>query len=120
MTSGDEPDDQGAQGDQGNQNQGGDDQQQPQVEKKTYDFTSYSEDGQTQYATGKAETTGEKKTFGEDEYTEVEIKENSIPEWVGRRYYIISSAAADGETKYDLYDEQGSAIGVKVTVTETA
>ena len=46
------------------------------------------------------------------------MKTNSIPEWVGRTYYIIANATADGTTKYDLYDADGQTIGVKVSVTE--
>ena len=88
------------------------------VEKKTYNFTSYAPDGETVYATGTAETTGDKKTFNEADYAEIEVKTNSIPEWVGRKYYIIANATADGTTKYDLYDAEGQTIGVKVSVTE--
>ena len=49
------------------------------------------------------------------------MTENS-PEtsWVGRKFYIIANADADGTTKYDLYDAEGSTIGVKVTITEQA
>ncbi len=89
-------------------------------EKVTYNFTSYSADGQTEYATGVAETTGEKKTFGEQEFIEVEVKENSVAEWVGRKFYIIATAAADGETKYPLYDAEGNEAGILVTITPTA
>lgn len=93
--------------------------EEPAVEKKTYNFTSFSADGETEYAQGTAETTGEKKTFGEAEYLEIEVKTNSIPEWVGRKYYIAADGTPDGTTKYDLYDADGNAICVKVTVTET-
>ena len=91
----------------------------PEVEQgKQFDFTSYSADGATQYATGVAEQTGEKKKIGDDWFIEIEVKENSIPEWVGRTYYIIANATANGTTKYDLYDADGQTIGVKVSVTE--
>ena len=86
-------------------------------EKVSYDFTSYSADGETEYATGVAETTGNTKTFDSKEYVEVEVKENSEAEWVGNKYYIAADAVADGETKYDLYDAEGQAVGVKVTIT---
>ena len=89
-------------------------------EKVSYNFTSFSADGQTEYATGVAETTGEKKTFGGQEYIEVEVKENSIPEWVGRKFYIIATAAADGETKYPLYDAEGNEAGILVTIAPLA
>lgn len=116
MTSGDEPEQQG--------NQQPAPEQEPAepaenvVENKTYNFISYSEDGETEYAQGTAETTGNTKTFNEAEYVEIEVKTNSEESWVGQKYYIIADANADGETKYDLYDAEGNAIGVKVTVTE--
>ena len=96
-------------------------QPEPQVpEKVSYNFTSYSADGETQYGTGTVETTGEKKTFNGVEYTEAEVKTNTEPEWVGRKFYIISTATADGTTKYPLYDAEGQEAGVLVTITPTA
>ena len=64
-----------------------------------------------------AEITGNTKTFDSKEYVEVEVKENSEPEWVGNKYYIAADAVADGETKYDLYDAEGQTVGVKITIT---
>ena len=81
---------------------------------KAYNFTSYSADGETEYATGVAETTGNTKTFNGQEYTEVEVKENTIPEWVGMKFYIISTAQSG--QKYDLYDQNGGEVGVKVMI----
>ena len=93
----------------------------PQVhEKVSFNFTSYSADGETEYATGVAETTGETKTFNEQQYVEVEVKENSVPEWVGRKFYIIADAVADGTTKYPLLDAEGNDTNVKVTITPVA
>ena len=89
-------------------------------EKVSYNFTSYSADGQTEYGNGTVETTGEKKTFNGVEYTEAEVKTNTEPEWVGRKFYIISTATADGTTKYPLYDAEGQEAGVLVTITPTA
>lgn len=43
---------------------------------------------------------------------------NSIPEWVGRKFYIAADADADGETLYELYDAEGQPANVKVKVTE--
>ena len=92
----------------------------PQVpEKVSFNFTSYSADGETEYATGVAETTGETKTFNEQQYVEVEVKENSIADWVGRKFYIIDDAVADGTTKYPLYDAEGQEAGVLVAITPT-
>ena len=48
------------------------------------------------------------------------MKTNTEPEWVGRKFYIISTANADGETKYPLYDAEGQEAGVLVTITPTA
>ena len=89
-------------------------------EKVSYNFTSYSADGETEYGNGTVETTGEKKTFNGVEYTEAEVKTNTEPEWVGRKFYIISTATADGTTKYPLYDAEGQEAGVLVTITPTA
>lgn len=58
------------------------------------------------------------KTFSSVEYTEVEVKTNSEAGWVGEKFFVISSAEADGTTKYDLYDSNGDTVGVKVTITE--
>ena len=93
----------------------------PEVEQgKQFDFTSYSADGATQYATGVAEQTGEKKKIGDDWFIEIEVKENSIPEWVGRKFWIAADAATDGTTKNPLYDAEGQPIDVTVTVTAKA
>ena len=61
-----------------------------------------------------------KKTFGNDEYTEVEVKENTVADWVGRKFYIISTAAADGTTKYPLLDAEGNDVNVTVSLTPAA
>ena len=93
----------------------------PEVEAgKQFDFTSYSADGATQYATGVAEQTGEKKQTGDDWFIEVEVKENSVPEWVGQKFWIAADATADGTTKYPLYDAEGNAVGVQVSITAKA
>lgn len=47
------------------------------------------------------------------------MKENSIADWVGRKFYIIADAVADGTTKYPLYDAEGQEAGVLVTITPT-
>ena len=48
------------------------------------------------------------------------MKENTEAEWVGRKFYIISTAIADGTTKYPLYDAEGQEAGVMVTITPVA
>ena len=73
-----------------------------------YSFTSYADaEGTTEYATGKVETTEETKTFDGVEYTKVNVTENTIPEFVGRSFYIAS--AAEPGTMYQLYNESGEA-----------
>lgn len=89
-------------------------------EKVSYDFTSYSADGNTEYATGVAETTGTKQTFGNVEYAEIEVKENTVAEWLGRKFFIQADAVADGTTKYPLLDAEGNSAEVVVTVTPHA
>ena len=48
------------------------------------------------------------------------MKENSVADWVGRKFYIIANAAADGTTKYPLYDAEGNEAGILVTITPLA
>ena len=115
ITSGDQPDDQGAGDDNPPVDNG------PEVEVgKQYDFTSYAPDGETVYATGVAEQTGEKKKTGDDWFIEVEVKENSVADWVGQKFWIAADAVADGQTKYPLYDAEGNAVGVQVAITAKA
>ena len=83
-----------------------------------FNFTSYSADGETEYATGTAETTGVEATFEGAKYAEIEVKTNSVEGWVGQRFYIEAAAEADGTTKYDLRDAEGQLVNVKVTITE--
>lgn len=82
-----------------------------------YNFTSFSADGNTQLATGVAKTTGKSLKFNGVKYVEIVVTQNSVEGWAGRKFYIISNASADGTTKYDLYDEKGNTVGVKVAVT---
>lgn len=96
---------------------GSDDGGHSAFESRSYAFTSYSSDGATEYGTGVAATTGVTETFSGVSYTEVEVTDNSLAGWEGRKFFLISSADADGETKYDLYDANGDAVGVKVTIT---
>ena len=48
------------------------------------------------------------------------MKENSVEDWVGRKFWIAADVVADGTTKYPLYDAEGNAAGVLVTITEKA
>lgn len=68
-----------------------------------YDFVSYGDEkGEKKYATGKVRTTGEYITLNTSEYVEVEVIENSVEEFVGRKFYIISTAEENGKL-YQLY-----------------
>jgi len=119
INSGDEPDDQGTDG--GDSSGDGDTDEGPEVEAgKQFDFTSYSADGETEYAQGVAAQTGEKRKTGDDWFVEVEVTENSVADWVGRKFWIAATATADGTTKYPLYDADGNAAGVTVTITAKA
>ena len=50
----------------------------------------------------------------------MEVKENTEAEWVGRKFYIIATAAADGTTKYPLFDAEGNEVNVTVALTPVA
>lgn len=74
-------------------------------DKVTYSFTSYGDkNGSVEYGTGTAETTGVTK----GNYTEIEVKTNSVDGFVGNKYYIISSAKANGTSIYKLYTDAGT------------
>lgn len=82
-----------------------------------YNFTSFSADGNTQLATGVAKTTGKSLKFDGVKNVEIVVTQNSVEGWVGRKFYVVANASADGTTKYDLHDDKGNAIGVKVAIT---
>ena len=79
-------------------------------EVKTYKFKSYSDEKRTsQYASGVVEVTGETKMLGEVKYAEVKVTENTVKEFVGKKYYVKSDAQCskpvDGEYHvYQLYE----------------
>ena len=79
-------------------------------EVKTYKFKSYSDEKRTsQYASGVVEVTGETKMLGEVKYAEVKVTENTVEEFVGKKYYVKSDAQCskpvDGEYHvYQLYE----------------
>ena len=82
----------------------------------TYAFTSYPDkDKSTTWGTGTAETTGVTK----GNYTEIKVKTNSVDGFVGNKYFIISSAKANGTSVYKLYTDAGTtAAGIWVTIEE--
>lgn len=79
-----------------------------------YGFISYGDSaGTIEYATGKAETTEDKTTIGQDEYTKIKVTENTVPGFVDNYYYVISTAQI-GDTLYQLYDTNKSPIDIWV------
>ena len=98
-------------------------------EVKTYKFKSYSDEKRTsQYASGIVEVTGETKMLGEVKYTEVKVIENTVKEFVGKKYYVKSDAQCskpvDGEYhvyrlyEYDEVDSEIKKVDVWVTIYE--
>ena len=79
-------------------------------EVKTYKFKSYSDEKRTsQYASGVVEVTGETKMLGEVKYAEVKVTENTVKEFIDKKYYVKSDAQCskpvDGEYHvYQLYE----------------
>lgn len=98
-------------------------------EVKTYKFKSYSDEKRTsQYASGVVEVTGETKMLGEVKYAEVKVTENTVEEFVGKKYYVKSDAQCskpvDGEYhvyqlyEYDEVDSELKKVDVWVTIYE--
>lgn len=80
-----------------------------------YSFISYGDaEGETLWGEGTVETTGIEKNG----YTEVEVKTNTESEFIGQKFYIISTAKTDG-TLYQLYSDAGTtAAGIYVSISE--
>ena len=98
-------------------------------EVKTYKFKSYSDEKRSsQYASGVVEVTGETKMLGEVKYAEVKVTENTVKEFVGKKYYVKSDAQCskpvDGEYhvyqlyEYDEVDSELKKVDVWVTIYE--
>ena len=98
-------------------------------EVKTYKFKSYSDEKRTsQYAKGVVEVTGETKMIDKVKYAEVKVTENSVEEFVGKKYYVKSDAQCskpvDGEYhvyqlyEYDKVDSELKKVDVWVTIYE--
>ncbi len=96
---------------------------------ETYNFTSYSDENRTtQYATGTVETTGNTKTLDGENYTEVVVTNNTVAEFIDKKYYIISDAQlslppANKYSVYQLYEynEDNDAlqpVEIWVTITQ--
>ena len=84
---------------------------------KVYNFTSYDSNNE-QLATGSVKTAGVMDVFDGVKYDLVEVTQNSVDGFVGQKYYVVATATANGTTKYDLYDLDGKATGMKVTITQ--
>ena len=84
---------------------------------KVYNFTSYGSDN-AQLATGVVKTAGVMDVFNGVKYNLVEVIQNSVDGFVGNKYYVVATATANGSTKYDLYDLDGKATGMKVTIAQ--
>ena len=98
-------------------------------EVKTYKFKSYSDEKRTsQYASGVVEVTGETKMLGEVKYAEVKVTENTVEEFIDKKYYVKSDAQCskpvDGEYhvyqlyEYDEVDGKLKKVDVWVTIYE--
>lgn len=74
-----------------------------------------AEDPTVEWGEGTAQTTGEVV----NDLAEIEVLTNEpIADFVGQKFYIDKDANPDGETKYPLYDAEGNAVGILVTITE--
>ena len=85
-----------------------------------YYFVSYPDaNSETIYATGKVHTNGETGHWNglEGTYSGVTVIENSVAEFVGNKYFIISTATTDGQTRYQLIDSTGTAQPIWVVVS---
>ena len=79
----------------------------------TYNFISYGNpEGTVVYGEGTVETTGVTNTYNDIDYTEVIVVTNTVPEWIGRKFYIDSAAVPDAI--YQLLDDSGVEIDVWV------
>lgn len=78
---------------------------------------SYSaEDPTVEWGEGTAQTTGEVV----NDLAEIKVFTNEPnADFVGQKFYIDKDANPDGETKYPLYDAEGNAVGILVTITES-
>jgi len=80
-----------------------------------YAFISYGDaGGETLWGEGYVETTG----VEENGYTEVEVKNNTEPEFIGQKFFIASNAQTNG-TIYPLYSDAGTTTaGIYVSISE--
>ena len=94
----------------------------PFEHKKTYTFTSYSAKSEgNQYSEGTAAATGNFKVISiESVATDcmqiVVLTNPGETSWVGKTFYVPVDASTDGTTRTQLYDADGSPVGVWVTI----
>jgi uncharacterized membrane protein len=85
-----------------------------------YWFDSFGNSGASQFlASGTVVTTGQE----EGNYIEVEVLTNSSlnPEFIDKKYWIVSNAKKDGSEAYQLYSDEGSTgTGMYVKIYESA
>lgn len=83
----------------------------------TYNFTSYADaNGDTEWGSGTVQGTGITK----GNYAEAEVLTNSPDEsFVGQKFFIRSTAKADGTTIYKVYKDAGkTAAGFWISLSE--
>lgn len=93
-----------------------DNENEPEPIKKYY-FISYGDsEGETEWGSGTVKTTG----VTENGYSQVKVTSNSSDQdFVGQKFYIISTAKTDG-TIYQLYSDAGTtATGIYVEISTT-
>ena len=78
-----------------------------------YSYQSFNADGSVAYGTGKAQLTG----IISGDYTQVNIIEDTTPEFVGQKFYILTNAVVDGTTLNQLYNADKQPVGIAVKIT---
>jgi hypothetical protein len=86
------------------------------VARTAYDFTSYEADKTTKKADGVVELTGQNVPIEDTEYTEVQVTESDVPEWVGMKFLVIATAEP-GDELYKIYNEDGTDTGMWVKIS---
>ena len=83
---------------------------------KKYKFTSYSDANKTtQWATGTAETAA-MPNITIDGKQLIVVLSNTEPGYVGKKYYVASNAATNGQTAVELFDESNASANIWVTI----
>ena len=92
--------------------------QEPEFTSTTYYFISYGDaNGENEYANGQVETIDDIKIFDSVEYQGVNVIVNSDNTFVIENpYYINASAQADNNILYQLYNEEGTELGIYVKI----